>query len=136
MASTYPENESGVKSRPVTGKFLSFNHRNRVERAFVAVDLFLGAKRLTDPTMVQSAWLARVNATYAWWAYGRLADRVLLELGVLPFGPPKSAVAQPTNGAVPVTTLAPEVDAGLVELVRTVGVDKVLNAAIAAEATH
>jgi hypothetical protein len=49
--------------------------------------LYFGDAKLVEPTMVQSATLARVNVTYAHIAASRPADRLLIETSVMSLTP-------------------------------------------------
>jgi hypothetical protein len=64
----------------------------KAERAYLAGDLYTGAARLVQPTMLQSAALARVNVTYAHAVVRRPADRLLVESGAVPLVPPSSGL--------------------------------------------
>jgi hypothetical protein len=132
MASnTYHLLNFGVNSTPipVTGNFLAHNQRSRVTRAFIAADLVTGAKRLVEPTVVQAALLTGVNRCYAHWAIKRLIERDQIEAGHVPLVPPK------VNGAsLLVPTEIPDFD--LIDLARRVGADRMLAAAVAAEAAE
>jgi hypothetical protein len=118
----------------ISGNFLARNRYDLVAHAFYACDLFTGAKRLVKPTMLQAAHLARVNVTYAWAAHRRQAERAAIEAGKVPLVPPPLMKA---NGA----PLTPVVDTGIddatvVSFVRSVGVARVLEAAVAVEAAQ
>ena len=137
MTSIYQSNsfsttpvEPARRPRPLSGSYLAHSPLSLIERAFLAADLVTGAKYLVDPTQTQGAALARVNRTYVHWAVKRSTWRWEIERGLLPLIPT-------TNG----TTLAPTPesgidDSGLVQIVRSVGVNRVLEAAIAAEAAE
>jgi hypothetical protein len=118
----------------ITGRFLAHNRKNRIERAFLAADLHTGARVLVDPTISQSAMLAGVNRTYAWWAVQRQAERDEIEAGLIPVLPAN----QITHAAIGNNSLpAPAIeipDCELIEFVHSVGVDRVLDAAVLAEA--
>jgi hypothetical protein len=53
--------------KAITGRWLAHNRCSLVERAFIAADLHAGVLQLIEPTQLQSAMLARVNACYAHW---------------------------------------------------------------------
>lgn len=57
--------------KTVTGSWLAHARLTKAERAFIARDLYVGDTLLIKPTVVQSAWLAVVNPTYAHWAIRR-----------------------------------------------------------------
>jgi hypothetical protein len=73
--------------RLVTGQWLAHAKLTLAERAYLAGDLYTGAAQLVQPTMLQSAALAKVNATYAHAAFRRPADRLLVESGAVPLVP-------------------------------------------------
>ena len=131
MASIYQCNsfsttpiEPAKRSLPLSGRHLAHAPLSLVERAFLAADLVTGAKYLVDPTQTQGAALARVNRTYVYWAVKRQAARWNIERGLIPLIP---------TGTTPESGID---DPGLVRLVRSVGVNRVLDAAIAAEAAE
>jgi len=122
-----------VKPTAISGNFLARNRYDAVAHAFFACDLYTGAKELTKPTMLQSAYLARVNVTYAWWAHKRQAERAAIEAGVIPLVPPQLAK---TNGSV-LPALVPDInDVELIHIAQRVGTDRMLAAAMAAEVNH
>jgi hypothetical protein len=124
---------NGVNPTPISGSYLAHNHASTVIRAFIAADLVSGVKCLTAPTQTQAAVLARVNCSYVHHAIRRQADRAEIERGHIPLIPPHGEVVVPkTNGATPTTTSGID-DAGLVQFVRSVGIDRVIHAAIAVE---
>jgi hypothetical protein len=96
-------------STAISGQFLASNRYDAIAHAFLACDLYTEAKKLTKPTMLQSAWLARVNVTYAWWAHKRQAERAAIEAGVIPLVPPQLAKANGSALTVP-PALVPDID--------------------------
>ena len=119
-----------VSSTLIPGSYLARNKLGLIERAFIAADLHLGAKDLVSPTQIQSAALSRVNHNYVYWAVKRYAERADIERGLVPLIPPQGEPATPkTNG----TTTSGIDDSSLVQLVRSVGIDRVIHAAIAVE---
>jgi hypothetical protein len=122
----------GVNSTPISGLYLAHNHADPIKRAFIAADLVSGVKYLTAPTRTQAAALTRVNCSYVHWAVKRMAERAEIERGHIPLIPRHGEVVVPkTNGATPTTNGID--DAGLVQFVRSVGIDRVIHAAIAVE---
>jgi hypothetical protein len=135
MANHYQLPEPTATAVPsLTGRFLAHNRHDHVAHAFFAGDLVLGKIRLVQPTVTQAAFLAGVNRTYVHWALKRQAERGAIEAGLVPLVPPPHMAAK-TNGTAP-TTESGIVDSGLVQFVRSVGINRVLEAAIAAEATQ
>jgi hypothetical protein len=133
MASLYHASESTVKPTPICGTYLCHNHLDIAGRARLAVGLHYGAKQLVFPTMVQAAWLARVSTASAWLEHRRRIERA---------APSKTSVAvateaspSATNGQPPATQ-APINNDAVIEFVRTVGVSRVLEAAVAVEAAQ
>ena len=124
---------NGVNPTPIPGIYLARNHLSLIKRAFLAADLISGAKCLTAPTQKQAAGLARVNAFYVYWALKRASDRAEIERGHVPLIPSHGEIVAPkTNGTTPTTASGID-DAGLVQFVRSVGIDRVIHAAIAVE---
>ena len=111
-----------VPPQPVTGRYLAHARLSRVERAFLASDLISGDKRLVRPTIRQAATLVGVNATYAWWAGKQQDNRFDIENGYLPL--------------VPARVKALVSDPEIVDFVRSVGIERVLEAACAVEAAQ
>jgi hypothetical protein len=133
MANVLSIPQCGVNSTPtvVTGRFLAHNHLNPIARSFLAVDLYEGVKLPTELTMTQAAYLARVNVTYAWLAKRRQKERRAIEAGLIPLVPARFS----TPKALPVIRVE-IADAELVDLVRVVGVSRVLDAAVSVEAAE
>ena len=125
-----------VNPVPVTGRFLAHNRKNRIDRAFLAADLHIDARVLVEPTVSQSAVLAGVNRTYAWWAVNRQAEPTQIEAGLVPLMP-ASSTAHSAHCNNSLAARAIEMcDSELIEFVGSVGVDRVLDAAVRAEATE
>jgi hypothetical protein len=123
-----------VKPTAISGQFLARNRHDAVAHAFFACDLYTEAKKLTKPTMLQAAYLARVNVTYAWWAFKRQAERAAIEAGAIPLVP--SPLAK-TNGTALTVPLVPDIDdMELLHIAKRVGTDRMLAAAMAAEVNH
>jgi hypothetical protein len=120
---------------PISGRFLAHNRHNRVVRAFIAADLHAGTKRLIKPTLVQSALLAGVNRTYAHWADKRQAERAEIEAGLIPLVP-APVIGPKVNGNMLSAPLAEIEDSEVINFVRSVGVNRVLEAAVMVEAAH
>jgi hypothetical protein len=129
MASTYHLHGPAA----ITGRYLSHNGESRVVRAFLAADLHSGAKQLVKPTMLQSAFLAGVNRTYAHWATKRQAERFEIEAGLVPLVPPPVSKA---NGSMLPMSITGMPDAELIDFVKSIGINRVLNAACAVEAAQ
>jgi hypothetical protein len=134
MALQYQLPESTAMAVPtLSGQFLARTQASRVIRAFYAADLHSGAKRPAKLTMVQSAFLARISTTYAWWAEKRMAERAQIEAGLIPLVP--AAPAAHTNGNGATLSVMPDAgidDAELMHIANLVGADRWLAAAIAA----
>ena len=121
----------------LTGRYLAHNHLDTVTHAFIADDLHTGATKFINPTMTQVAYLARVNVTYAWWAHKRRGERAAIEAGLIPLVP--AAAAARAHGHGTVLPVVPDIgidDAAVVNFVRSVGVTRVLEAAVAVEAAQ
>ena len=125
--------EYGANSTPITGRFLAFNKHDRIAHAFYGADLVLGKSRLEDPTILQAAKLCRVNPTYVHWALKRQAERADIELGLIPLVPTPSIVPKAKGTTL---TTPSGIDDALVQFVRSVGINRVLEAACAAEAAQ
>jgi hypothetical protein len=119
-----------VNPAPITGQYLAHSSKGLIRRAFDAADLHTGTTVLVTPTVVQCAMLACVNETYVHWAMAikRLA-------GLVPLVPPSArAIVREAPGShnLPVPTIAIP-DFELVNFIRCIGIDRMLNAMIAAE---
>jgi hypothetical protein len=113
-----------VPPLPVTGQSLS-RKKNWLphEREFMAADLYRGDKRLIKPTLAQAAALTGAgSATSVWWAVQRESVRDEIMQGWLPMVPPR--------------VKAPISDPEIIDFVRTVGLERVLDAACAVEAAQ
>jgi hypothetical protein len=124
LSAFYPA-RSGLVNSTVTGRYLAHNHLNRVQKAFLARDLSVGAKQLVEPTILQAAMLAKVNATYVHWAIKQAANRFEIEAGYLPLVP--SRVVRSTT---------PISDPEVIDFVRRAGVGRVIDAACVIEAAQ
>jgi hypothetical protein len=110
--------------RLVTGQWLARAKLTLVERAYHASDLFTGAAQLVQPTVLQSAGLARVSASYVHAAIRRPNDRLLVESGAVPLVPPMMPKALPAP-------TSPE--AKLADVVSEIGINGALLALSAIE---
>jgi hypothetical protein len=120
-----------VTSTAVTGRYLAHNRLDPIERAFLAHDLYTGAKVLVNPVMTQCASLARANETYAWWAHHRSHERAAIIARIIPLVPPR-LVKVASVPAVP-----GEIDqAVLIDIIRLAGIDRTLEAAAVVEAAQ
>jgi hypothetical protein len=120
----------------VSGRFLAHHRYDAIGSAFLALDLYIGAKQPADFTMRQAAWLARANETYAWHAFNRQAERAAIEAGYVPLVP-AAPRARDGNNNGSLALVAPDSDIDdtqLAIIARIVGSDRMLAAAI--EATH
>ncbi|MDA9424027.1 hypothetical protein [Bradyrhizobium sp. CCBAU 53380] len=118
-----------VETRPIAGSYLSYNRHDAIGRAFLAADLHLGLRTLREPTIVQAAYLARVNRTYAFWAVKRFPNRAEIEAGLLPLVPP----AKPKLSIITSDTVS---DLELAEMIRKVGVEHTFEVMMAVEAAE
>lgn len=114
-------------SMPVRGQHLSRKKNWRPhERAFWGADFYRGEKYLVEPTLAQVTFLAGAGSTTSvWWAFQRELDRDEIMKGLLPLVPPR--VAKPK---------APVSDPEIIDFVRSVGVARVLDAAVVVEAAQ
>jgi hypothetical protein len=114
-------------SMPITGQALSRKRNWQPhEREFVAADLYSGSKRLIKPTLAQAMALTGAGSTASvWWATKRESLREEIMRGWLPLVPPRE-----------VKPSAPVSDGELFDLVRNVGIGRVLEAACAVEAAQ
>jgi hypothetical protein len=119
---------------PVSGRFLAHNHHDRVAHAFMAADLVGGRTHLVRPTVTQAAFLAGVNRAYAHWAIKRQDERAAIESGLIPLVPAPSPKAN--GGMLPMSITGRMPDSDLVDFVKSVGVERVLEAAVAVEAAQ
>ena len=112
----------------VTGQYLSRARWTRRERYFVGADLYRGVKQLIEPTLAQAAFLAGSNVSAVWWACQREDHRDEIIPGLMPLMPPR-----PKKPQLPVPMVD---DAEIISFVRTVGIGRVLDAAVAVEAAE
>jgi hypothetical protein len=126
---------NGVNPTPISGSYLAHNQASMAIRSFIGADLVRGVHYPFMLTQIQAAALARVNRNYVYWALKRQAERAEIERGHIPLIPPHGEVVAPkTNGTAPTAAPASGIDdAGLVQFVRSVGIDRVIHAAIAVE---
>jgi hypothetical protein len=119
MALKHAPVNSVATLQTVTGSYLAHAKLTKAQRAFIAADLHSGATQLVHPTVVQSAWLAVVNPTYAHYALRKSErDRALIESGALP-------LALPAVKALPAPVSS---TAKLAEVVAELGVSGTLDA--------
>jgi hypothetical protein len=113
-----------VPPTPVTGQAISRKRNWQPhEREFWAADLYTGDKRLIKPTLQQVARLTGAgSASSVWWAVQREAARDEIMCGLLPLVPPR--------------VKAPISDPEIIDFVRSVGIERVLDAAVAVEAAQ
>jgi hypothetical protein len=119
---------------PISGRYLAHNRHDHVAHAFFAGDLVLGKTRLVQPTVTQAAFLAGVNRAYVHWAIKRQDERAEIEAGLIPLVPPPLPRADGNMLPMSITGRIPDCD--LVDFVRSVGVNRVLEAAVAVEAAQ
>jgi hypothetical protein len=125
-----------VDATPVTGQALSRKRNWQPhEREFWAADLHSGVKRLINPTLAQAAALTGAGSTSSvWWAIRRESVREEIMRGQLPMVPP--------HGYREIRQLRLKARAGevsdveLFDLVREVGIGRVLDIAVAVEAAQ
>jgi hypothetical protein len=112
---------------PVTGQSLSRKRNWQPhERDFWAADLYSGAKRLIKPTLAQAASLTGAGSTSSvWWALQRESVRQEIMNGWMPLVPPRALKSK-----------APISDPEIIDFVRTVGLERVLDAAVVVEAAQ
>lgn len=138
MGSTYyPSQYGSVNSIPLRGKYLSRTPRTPRECDFLASDLYRGVFHLVEPSLVQAAFIAGSHSvTAVWWAVRREEHRGEILNGELPLMPAR-LVAPKTNGTALVVPKAVEIDdSTVIDFVRTVGITRVLEAAVAVEAAQ
>jgi hypothetical protein len=134
MAKLYHPYETFGSTDCYTGRFLAHNHAKPAIGAFIGADLVTGAKAFKAPTVAQAAMLARTNRTYVFHALQRLALREDIEAGFFPLVPPNHVDVQAANGCETSKTFVS--DADLTRVIRAVGVNRVLEAAIAVDADN
>ena len=94
--------------------------------------MFCGDKVLVNLTKSQVARLWRVTPAYVAWALKRMRERFVIESGLVPLVPPPPSSPK----KLPLLPVPMVDDAEIVEFVRRVGVDRVLDAAVAVEAAQ
>jgi hypothetical protein len=113
-------------AKVVTGNYLAYAKLTKAQRAFVAADLVTGAAQLVQPTVLDAAWLASVNPTYAHYALRHSEqERFLIEKGILPLAPTVPAMKALPAPVDPVRQLA--------DIVGVLGVGGTLDALTAIE---
>jgi hypothetical protein len=119
-------------------RFPGFIHNgsDQVGHAFMGADLVRGVTCLVRPTITQAAFLCRVNRTYVTYAVKRQAERAEIEMGRIPLVPPASPVAEADGTALPMSITGQIPDHDLIDIARSVGAERMLAAAIAAEAAR
>jgi hypothetical protein len=127
----YHSQTNGVNSAALSGNTLAYSHADLITRAFWGADLVEGVKYLIAPKQNQAAALVGVHPTYVCFALRRMAQRADVEQGKIPLIPPPAVVPK-TNGTA-LTAASGIDDASLVQIVRSVGINRVLEAAITAE---
>jgi hypothetical protein len=124
---------NGVKSAALSGNDLAYSHASEITRAFWGADLVSGARYLIAPKQNQAAALVGVHPMYICWAVKRGAQRADIEAGRIPLIPPHGEHVVPKTNGTALTATSGIDDSSLVKLVRAVGIDRVLTAAIAVE---
>jgi hypothetical protein len=109
--------------KTVSGYSLAHRHLTKRERAILAANLFDGQVRLT-PTQRQVADMCGVSLTYVRYALALPPD-VRVPANVRP---PRHVPAKVINSDI--------ADSELVKAIRTIGIERVLEAAVAAEAAE
>jgi hypothetical protein len=120
---------------PISGRYLAHNRHDHVAHAFFAGDLVLGNTRLVKPTITQAAFLAGVNRAYVHWAIKRQAERAEIEAGLIPLVS-ASPVSKLNGNMLPMSITGRMPDSDLIDFVRSVGVNRVLEAAVVVEAAQ
>jgi hypothetical protein len=119
-----------VNSCPLKGKYLSRSLKGKREQAFCAADLYSGAKYLVEPSLAQAALVAGSDVSSVWWALQRMPFRKAILADEMPLVPARPKKACP----VPVPVQAGVNDAVLYDLIREIGIDRLLTVAAAVEA--
>jgi hypothetical protein len=85
---------------PLKGRYLTRSLKGKHEGAFVAADLYRGAKVLIEPSLRQAALITGDEVNAVWWALQRLPFREAIIAGELPLVPPhkKASILPATNG--------------------------------------
>jgi hypothetical protein len=118
---------------PISGRYLAHNRFDRIGRAFIAADLYSGTMRFIKPTVTQAVFLAGVNRAYVHWAIKRQAERAEIEADLIPLVPAPALVPK-ANGSMLLASITGQLpDADLIDFVRSVGVNRALEAAVAVE---
>jgi hypothetical protein len=130
----YPKNDYPVNWEYVTGRYCAHNWLDRIGRVRLAVDLYLGRKRLVQPTMPIAAFAARIHPASAWQEYQRQLDRLAYqhraEQAVAQAEPPASVVITRLENPDLVPPAAEIADCELVNI------DRMLQTAMLADAHH
>jgi hypothetical protein len=129
----YPKNAYPVNWEYVTGRYCAHNWLDRPGRACLAVDLYLGRKRLIHPTMPIAAFAARIHPVCAWQEYRCQLDKEAIQARRMNGAAP---AASPTTVPSPSPASQEVNDREVVDFVRAVGVGRVIEAACAVEAAQ
>jgi hypothetical protein len=121
---------------PISGRYLANNHHDRVAHAFMASDLVRGVTQLVKPTVTQAAFLTGANRAYVHWAIKRQAERAEIEAGLIPLVPAPALVPKANGSMLPTSITGQIPDCDLIDFVKSVGVARVLDAAVAVEAAQ
>jgi hypothetical protein len=121
----YPKSAYPVNWESVTGRYCAHNWLDRTSRARLAVDLYLGRKRLIQPTMPIAAFAARIHPASAWVEYNRQAERAAAQAE-----PPASVVINHLEDPKLVLPTAEIADG------ERVNIDRMLQAVMLADAHH
>jgi hypothetical protein len=117
----------------ITGRFLAHNRLDQIDRDFLGADLHAGKLLLIEPTLGQCSMLVRANRIAVSWAFKRLGERAEIQAGYIPLVPPKITEQDRRQNAQAFIDAIPEAD--LINFVRSVGVGRILDAAVKAEGT-
>lgn len=136
MVNNYHLLEPATMAAPVFGRALAHSRLDLIRRSFIARDLCASVLRLTEPTQLQAAFLARVNPTYVHWAIKRSAERTEIEAGLIPLVPARFVIPKTNGNTLPVAKPTEIDNSAIVSFVRSVGINRVLEAAVAVEAAQ
>jgi hypothetical protein len=110
---------------PLRGRYLRRSLNSKLKAAFVGADLYRGDTQLVEPSLMQAAFITGSEVSAVWWALQRGEFRSEICLGLMPLAPSRASKAK-----------APISDPEVINFVRTVGIGRVLDAAVAVEAAQ
>lgn len=121
----YQTNFGPVKPQPLRGRYLQRTLKER-DAPFTGADLYRGSKILVEPSLAQAAFIVGCDVNAVWRALQRLNFRKEVIDGTMPLAVPPPAKPK----SLPPVPVVYD-DAQVLNFVRAVGIQRVLDAACA-----